>query len=518
MARALAFLIRPHVLVMLALFVGAAVAGLLILPGEVERVAMLERDGQNERARQMLEQREAAGRSTQRSLYQLEQLYGHFGDLPKARATLERLAAARPRDIVLQRRLARYYRDTQDMDAYLATLSRLVARRYSEPICRELIAQLRYVGQFARERETIERCRLRGYRRVEDLVRLAELEAADGDGKRAASLMRALDDANRLATPEARLSLASMLLDTDEAAELERRAVAWIVDQADGAVALPLIDLLARRGREDTGIEIARKAGKPGDALSLTVAELMVARDQTTAAADYLRGWLGQAKDLDDELAGRAVAIALDAEQPELAMDVARRHGLKRLPEAQVVAIAEALGAQGKPGASEVVRDALSADTLVAHPLLAAMVELNRGEAAATRELLAKVPTDGLAAWRLALWARLMRETGRGAIAAARLREAGVDQRAARTRSVLRRRSARLLRQRRVRPRPGVELVTSSITDQATGLKKPRSSSRAQAKLKRLKSVRALTARRKPVRKGAPRPSPVARPSPVVER
>ena len=102
--------------------------------------------------------------------------------VPAAATVLgELLAAARPRDLVLQRRLVSFYRDTQDSDAYLSALSRLLTRRYSEANCRELISGLRLIGHYAREREAIERCRLKGYRRTEDIVRhLKALAEAHG--------------------------------------------------------------------------------------------------------------------------------------------------------------------------------------------------------------------------------------------------------------------------------------------------------------------------------------------------
>jgi hypothetical protein len=53
------------------------------------------------------------------------------------------------------------------------------------------------------------------------------------------------------------------------------------------------------------------------------------------------------------------------------------------------------------------------------------MVELNKGAKATTRDILDNVSSDALDTWRLALWARLMRETGKGAHADAKLRERG---------------------------------------------------------------------------------------------
>lgn len=173
-------------------------------------------------------------------------------------------------------------------------------------------------------------------------------------------------------------------------------------------------------------MQIARDLGKPGDGLSLSVAELMIDRDQISAARAYLRGWVESAELKDLALASRVISTALDAEDPEVALLAAQRVGMANVAEPDLVRIAEALGATGRRTEFEAVRMALSADTLVAHPLLSAMVELNKGSTDATRQLLDKVSSDALDTWRLALWARLMRDTGKAAVADARLRQLGV--------------------------------------------------------------------------------------------
>ncbi|MCB1505069.1 MAG: hypothetical protein KDJ47_08845 [Hyphomicrobiaceae bacterium] len=415
-------LLKPHLLVMFVLFAGAAAAGHMLLPGAAERVAMLERDGDNGRALALLEHQFASGDRSQQTLYQMEQLYQFFGDLAKARVMLEQLAHSRPRDQVLQRRLVKFYRDTQDSEAYLDALSRLVSRRYSEPACRELISQLRLLGQYAREREAIERCRVRGYRLEGDILRLAELEAVTGDKPKATALLRNVDDIKGLHAPRERLLLTSLLLDAHAGKEVGRRAVKWLGRENDDTFSEALMAYLGSRNAHDTAIAIARAAGKPGEALSLSVAELMLDRDQTSAARAYLRGWIESAEIKDQNLASRFIDDALDAEDPELALLAARRFGMQKLPENDLVKIAEALGATGRRDDFEVVHAALSHETLVAHPLLSAMVELNRGATDTTRNILGNVSSEALDTWRLALWARLMRETGRGADADARLR------------------------------------------------------------------------------------------------
>ncbi len=511
--------LRPHLVLMLVLFVGAAIAGFVLLPGDAERVAMLERDGNNVRAQELLERRYAKGDRSQRTLYQLEQLYQHFGDLPKARQMLELLAAGRPNDIVLQRRLVRFYRDTQDGEAYLAKLSRLVSRKYSEPVCRELIAQLRLVGQYTREREAIERCRLKGYRREGDIVRLAQLEAVSGDNKKALALLRNVDDVKGIATQRERLMLTSLLIDAGEDQEVARRAGQWLKHDPEERFSIALMEFLSERQEQEVAMQIARDLGKPGDGLSLSVAELMIDRDQISAARAYLRGWVERAELTDTSLASRVISTALDAEDPEVALLAAQRVGMTNVAETDLVRIAEALGATGRRAEFETVRVALSSDTLVAHPLLSAMVELNKGSADATRELLDKVPSDALDTWRLALWARLMRETGKAAVADARLRELGVTTAMPPVRAKKRVRARQLARtiERRQNRVAGQHASATGDVPRVTQSRTSRSA-RAQ-RIKRLRKLEIVRrAKFKQDNRSIERPKPIVRPLALNEK
>lgn len=422
--------LKPQLLVMLVLFAGAAAAGALLLPGDAERVAMLERDGSYERALRLLEQRYAAGDRSQRTLYKLEHLHAHFGNLPKARAVLEQLAAARPNDLVLQRRLVKFYRDTQDTDAYLSSLSRLASRRYSEPICRELVAGLRLIGQYAREREAIERCRLKGYRNIDDIVRLAELEAASGDTRQASLLLRKVDDIGRLKGDVARMTLAALLVESGQQREARERAAVWIGSGStpgyDERFGTALVAMLAGRRAYDTAIDIASKASRPGDGMSLQIARLLLNQQQTNAARAHLREWFEHANSGDTRTMRHAIEIALDAEDAGLAFTLAERTGFARLRQTDLAAVAEALAAAGRREEFAILRTEVAAETIAAHPLLAAVVEFERGETQRGRELLDSVSADALDEWRLALWARLMRDNGEGEAADAKLRSFGV--------------------------------------------------------------------------------------------
>ena len=225
--------IEPHSIVMTVLFIGALITGYAMLPGINERIAMLERDGKNAQALGILERRFADGDRRPRTLYQLVGLYEQFGNLPRLKETLEALSEARPRDAQVRRRLAQFYATTQDNARYLAALESEVQMRYSESACRELIGLHRMWGDYAREQSAIVQCRQKGYRRAEDIVRLAELLAADGDYAQASQLLRNVDDLKRLKSDRERLRLFAMLVDADQPQEALRRAVRWAIGQID---------------------------------------------------------------------------------------------------------------------------------------------------------------------------------------------------------------------------------------------------------------------------------------------
>lgn len=418
---------QPHAIVMTVLFSGALLLGYLLLPGESERVAMLERDGKYREALKIMQARFDSGDRRQRTLFELQRLQEHFGDLAKVRQTLELFAAERPRDAAAQRQLAQFYKQTQDEASYVRLLQAQIETRYSEGACRELIGLLRRDGKYAEEQAAIQTCRAKGYRRAEDIVRLASLLASGGDFQQASALLRSADDLRRLKSDRDRLQLFALLLEQDQPRDAYRRAVRWLKGSREEGLALTLVEMLARDNRHDIAIDLAREVSVPGDGLSLAVAEMMADRGQTVAAQSYLRGWLERARLTDATMTSRFMHAALDADDPEIALAGAEAFGLKNVLQADLAALAEALAAIGNKPDFERVRALLLPETLVQSPLLVAAIELNKGASAATAQLLDQVQLDDLVEWRLALWNRLMQQTGRAAVATAALRQIGAE-------------------------------------------------------------------------------------------
>jgi tetratricopeptide (TPR) repeat protein len=419
--------VSPHVIVMLVLFLGALGIGYALLPGRAERIAMLERDGQTVPALAILEKSFKQGDRSVTTLYQLSGFYETFGQLEKSKEVLDLLAEQVPRDLSVQRRLAAFYKQTQNEDAYVRTLRLQIETKYEEKTCRELIGIHRRAGQYPQEQAALQLCRNKGYRKPEDIVRLAALLASDGDLAQSSVLLRSVDDLRRLKNEREKLQLFDALIATDQPREALRRAARWLRGQRDSSFALTLIEILSIDKRHDLAIELAKEISSPGDSISLAIAELMLGRGQGIAAKSYLRGWIDKVRFDSPEMVTRFIVAALDAEDPENAMVGARKVGINALSQTDLVALAEALAVVGKQADFDAVKAAIEPDVLAANPLLGAAVALQEGGKEATQQLLARVQVDELDEWRLSLWARLMDKTGRGDAATATLQQMGVE-------------------------------------------------------------------------------------------
>lgn len=396
--------VRAHIFVMALLFTAAAVVGYVLLPGDAERIAMLERDGKTIEARQILEQQFNAGDRRQRTLFLLEGLYEQSGNLPKAGQTLELLAEQRPRDANVQRQLGQFYKLTHAEPAYIKTLWAQLDLRYSEPACRELIGLLRRGGQYAEEQSALIKCRQKGYRRPDDMVRLASLLAVDGDIKEASFLLRAVDDLRRLKSDRERLQLFELLIENDQPGEAQRRASRWVKTNKDDGFTLTLISELAAANRPDLAIELARETSVPGDSIFLSIGELMADRDQTVAAQSILRGWLDKApSEIEPSVAGRFINAAVSSGDPDLALAGAQKAGLARIPADAAAILVRSFETSNRRADAEALRASL-------HKL--------RGPDA-TDAIEAPLPgrrptpvakSTGLEPWRNALWKRLREE------------------------------------------------------------------------------------------------------------
>lgn len=439
---AAASVIKPYHALMSLVFAVALGAAWTMLPGDNELIAMLERDGHSRAALAILEDDYEGGDRRYRTLHQMLALYENEGDTAKARVILEDMIRQRPRDPALRDRLVKFYRATGDGEAHMGALKAQIETRYNEAACRDYIALIRLKGVSQDEAAAIQMCRAKGYRRQDDLARLAELAAAAGDTAQAAGLLRAIDDVKRLKTSDERLLLLAMLLELGQPKEAERRAVRWIKASKDRSAALLLIDVLAKSKYPDSALEVAKDAGEAGDSLSLTVAERLLERSQPQAARLYLRGWLESSAFENEEVASRFVTASMEAADPHTALLGARKFGIGKLPVGVARELARALANGGlRAEAAEVLAaNADIAEGLTYQPEDAAAgsaklpggasaaptgnaLDIEAAPAAGALQSSAKAKRvnlradDALASWRRGLAARMSEDAQRKAAA-----------------------------------------------------------------------------------------------------
>lgn len=397
--------VRAHVFVMSLLFSAAVVVGYVLLPGDSERIAMLERDGKTGEARQILEAKFRNGDRGQRTLFLLQGLYEQAGDLPKTREMLELLAGLRPRDGQLLRQLGQFYKTTQAEPEYIRTLLVQIDLRYSEPACREVVGLLRRGGAYGEEQAALQKCRLKGYRRPEDMSRLASLLAVDGDIREASVLLRSVDDLRRLKSDRERLLLFDILLENDQPGEAQRRASRWIKASKDDTFALSLISSLVASNRFDAAIELARETSVPGDSIFLSIGEVMVERNQNTAAQAILRGWLDKAPTIEPSVVDRFIVAALAAGAPDLALIGAQKVGFANLQPVTAFELVRDLNESGLRIDAAAISAAVDLSTVAVNP--------ERAEVRLPKPRARPDPAKsgaGLEGWKAALWKRLRDE------------------------------------------------------------------------------------------------------------
>ena len=99
----------------------------------------------------------------------------------------------------------------------------------------------------------------------------------------------------------------------------------------------------------------------PGDAVFLSIGELMADREQTVAAQSILRGWLDKAANLDREVTGRFVNAAVTAGNPELALAGVQKAGVANLPPEAASALIRSLEQAGRRTEADGLRSSIRA-------------------------------------------------------------------------------------------------------------------------------------------------------------
>jgi hypothetical protein len=311
---------------------GASSAAYSLLPGDHERMAMLERDGRHEDAMAELGRQYDAGRRDSRTVLALYNLKVRFGEIGGAQRVIEEYARDRPRDVQAQLGLVRFYQTTQQESLYVAALRSLNDKTRSREIQDELVGYYRASGRYREEEELLEKLSRANRASPAELERLGLLAAARGDLQRASRALRRADGRLGASSRATRVALFQVLVDLKEHEDAHRRAIDWLRTWSDTSLVTDLMERLATAGRVDLALDLGTRFGGPGTEATLVSAELLAEQARFVEVQALLRTYAANRLPESRETAARYVALAVEASDMALAVVAARHIGLRKLP------------------------------------------------------------------------------------------------------------------------------------------------------------------------------------------
>jgi hypothetical protein len=314
-----------------------------LLPGDLERVSQLERDGRFEAAMAELDRLHAAGSRDPRVAISLYKLKIHFGELDRARSLIEEYAKARPRDMQAQLGLVRFYQQTHQPESYVKALHQLWERTRSVELQKELIGFYRSNGRYGEEEELLDRASRIGRATTADLERLGLLAAGRGDLLRAARALRRVDGRVDIQAQQSRLNLFAILISLKEHEEAFERAATWLKAWQSKDATLAFIEDFVEAGRSDLAIALAGRFGGPGSEVTLVGAELLAEAERIPELKKRLAEYSERELPEAAEPAARFISLCVAAGELETAVKAARNIGLKQLPAETVTDLVDAL-------------------------------------------------------------------------------------------------------------------------------------------------------------------------------
>ena len=310
---------------------GALIAAVKLAPGDLERLAMLERDGRHEQAMDELQQLYAEGNRGPQLMLRLFNLKIRFGRVDDARQILEEYARLRPNDIEAHIGLIRFYQTNQLEEPYATALRALYERTRSRELLGELLGFYRINGRFRDEEDVLERTAAANRAGPAEFERLGLLAAARGDLQRAARALRRADGRADEPSRPARLGLFRVLVEMKELDEAHQRCLAWLRTWRDQELAVELMETFSQAGRTDLALDIGARFGGPGNDVTLVSAELLNEQGRTGEVIQKLREYQSAGLPEDRDRAQRFISVSAAAGGAEMALRAARLIGLRKL-------------------------------------------------------------------------------------------------------------------------------------------------------------------------------------------
>jgi hypothetical protein len=376
----------------MACAVVAAVIGYLIIPGPLEQVTMLMRDGRDDAALEKADALIEAGHREPGLLMQTFLLNERYGNSERGMAALRAYFQASPNDAEAWRKAASTFAKTHNLEAQIDALEHLVNLTHEPPAVSGLARVYRLHARFDDELRVLQSVDA-AHLEAADTVRLASLLLGRNDLAQAASLLRKLDDQKKITTNDERMMLFGALVDQSNFDEAARRAVDWGVYKEVADLQDVFVGYLLRQGADGPALRLAMQTNTIADPRKMThLAQLLSDEGRYDLLENVVFQWLSYARQLPaDGLDGYFRVVVDIGRQKGLDSQLFHQllFALERRGSASVKAsFLQAMYNQyGYVGIAP-YRGSLGADVLAARPILAARVLLQEHNLMASRHFL----------------------------------------------------------------------------------------------------------------------------------
>ncbi len=385
------------------IFVGLLIVGLsgsLLLVAREPELALIDlRDKEFDRALGRYEQRLASGDVSVSVVIPLCQLYLQFGKIDAAVTLMERFVRDNPSNLDAERQLARYYQMSQRAEDYLRVMEHLVTLdpNPSEATLRELSDIYNFRGDLPRQILTLQNLIRRYPKEPHDLLDLANLQAAHGQLAEAAGTLEKLQAAQPDSTPlDTFHFLLSVLLDSGQSEEADRRAHQWLVHHPDPDTAAGFASLMSGKGQKGKALvllEAYEPSADTNQAVLMELTQLEGSSGQQDRALKRLDR-LFAANRLPDGVLEPYLDLLLSSHQVSTALDVTAHRDIRALPPWLLSNLADAAASSARRDVADYLTSSLGEAYLSGQPLLAARVAIARDDRRTAVRLLATLALE----------------------------------------------------------------------------------------------------------------------------
>lgn len=377
---------RRHYIAVLLCAAAALTAGAGLLPGPFEVALMRLKDGDYIRARRTYEDRYRRGERDKAVVAALREIYLQHAELERAVLLMEGYVSEHPEDLAARRMLGDTYLAAQLPERYTANLARIARMAPSPEVLSELASWYEKQGSYERQADALERLAalsgITAEQAEETVLKLARLQAAGGNAKRAAGTLRTFartrpaDGTGPL--PEL---LIRLMIDSGQAAEIPSEAAGWVKGKPETAARIA--EVLLRQGQSGAALTLLAgfsKEFQSHPALLMQLVEAERAAGKTGQALTRLAG-LRRGGKLPPQALPVLADLAIENREFDLAGEIIGQSAAS-LPAWVIASFLDASFAAGRRDLAEAVWRKVGAGSAPVRPLLAAEMALARGDKA----------------------------------------------------------------------------------------------------------------------------------------